>query len=427
MLKYIKCLAILLFFAHYANAQLGKSPYTINGIGDIQGMSLIHNDVMGGVGISNARPWNLSNINPALLPMNGELTNFEVGLVAERRIVTQDSLNQENGGVNLNYLAFGFPIKPGRLTVSVGFMPYSSVDYSVETTSNVIGGQDQVGVSFNGSGGVNQAYIAAGARFFKHLYIGARAGYLFGAINNDIIIDRFAYDLNDSLFATNFKSSYFQRTSYSDFYFGAGVAYEFRLSERTYLNVGGIYDFQADVSASRFERLERKDTRTEQTISSLVLSEDEKGQILLPSKYGFGLSLQRGTRWNIASDIIFQDWSQFEDFNNGANSLEKSMRMNVGLEFIPDFFSVRNYFDRVSYMAGFNYENTPYVKNDEQINEFGINFGVSFPVSAVSRFTLGFKYGQRGRNGDEIIKEDFYRVSLGVTFNDRWFIRRKYD
>ena len=431
MWKKFRYLLFIFFVSGTVYAQVGRSPYTINGIGDLQGMSLIHQDAMGGVGISNAKPWGLSNINPALLPVNSPMTNFEFGLVGERRVVQKDSLNQENGGVNINYLAFGFPIKPGRWTVSVGLMPYSRVNYDIVSTNDIIGSNDDVGLSFRGNGGINQAYLGTGVRLFKHLFIGARAGYLFGAINNEIVVNNFRYALNDSLFAsTGYKTSYLEKTSFSDFYFGGGIAYELKLNSRTYLNFGAIYDLEADINAEKTEELERRNPNNEEILSSIILEKDKKGAVILPPKYGFGLSLQNGTRWNVATDVLFQDWSEYRGFGNQIEEMNQYFRWGLGVEFIPDFFSVRNYFERVAYKMGFSYERTPFLKNNQQVNDFGINFGASFPinnVNSISMFTLGFKYGQRGTNDNDLIKEDYYRISIGLSFNDRWFIRRKYD
>lgn len=76
---------------------------------------------------------------------------------------------------------------------------------------------------------------------------------------------------------------------------------------------------------------------------------------------------------------------------------------------------------------GLQYEKTPFVFNGEDINDFGINFGVTLPVSNASSIHTSFLFGQRGKTENDLIRERYFRVSLGITFNDRWFTKVKYD
>jgi len=40
---------------------------------------------------------------------------------------------------------------------------------------------------------------------------------------------------------------------------------------------------------------------------------------------------------------------------------------------------------------------------------------------------MAFKIGQLGETNNGLIKETYFKVVLGATINDRWFIKRKYD
>jgi hypothetical protein len=91
---------------------------------------------------------------------------------------------------------------------------------------------------------------------------------------------------------------------------------------------------------------------------------------------------------------------------------------------------VDNYLERITFRLGASYATLPYVpnpSNGEQVRDFGINFGWSLPVSRVSSIDMAFKIGQRGDVQKNYIKENYYRIYIGFTFNDRWFIKRKYD
>ena len=88
---------------------------------------------------------------------------------------------------------------------------------------------------------------------------------------------------------------------------------------------------------------------------------------------------------------------------------------------------MNSYLKRMTYRLGFSHQKLPYEVNNEAINEFGINFGVSLPVRNYSSFDLAFELGQRGTSNQNLIKENYFQVFLGVTFNDKWFLRRKFD
>lgn len=414
-----------------STAQHQTSPYTTIGIGDVTGMSLIHNDAMAGAGIATARPWSMSTINPAWLPMN-ELTTFETGLRAGQRTLQQDTLSQTLGGANLGYLALSFPLKTGRVTTSVGLMPYSNVDYEIQSNTNIQNSNELASTVYRGYGGINQAFIATGVRLFKHLYVGARLGYLFSAIKEDVVVNPFTFQVNDTTSSTFYKSVYSRNTSFSDFYFSTGIGYEFKVGKKSFINVGATYDLQATINAERTASLQRRTDRERDnaTVEETIDFGDPQttdGNIILPAKIGLGIAFQRGTKWNIAADAVFQDWTQYQDFNGmvGEN-MGRMSRYAIGVEFIPDFFSVRRYYDRIAYKAGLSFGETPFVKNNQQIQEFGINFGGSLPVGG-SVFSLVFGYGQRGTTDNNLVFESYYNVSLGVSFNDRWFQQRKYD
>ena len=423
-------MAAILFITDGPKAQLSRSPYTILGIGETQGMGLSNHEAMGGVGIAYGRPYHINNINPALLPMN-VVTSFDIAAMGDRRMISSDSLNQRNASINISHLAFAFPVlvkgERGRWTFSIGLKPYSVVDYNIRTISQVAGSDDELEMSFSGDGGLNQAYFATGVRLFENLYAGFRAGYFFGSINDYTTVDPFLIEDEDSLFLSQFKASYYRRTSFSDFGFSGGAAYVADLSDEMSLSIGGIYEFETDLSASRHERLDRRGRNDQINFRDTIVSQ-EKGFITLPAKYGLGLALNKGINWALAVDFEMQDWTRYRTYDRQSGGLGKSYRFAAGFEFVPNYNSVTGYFQRVFYRTGFYYEQTPYLKNNHQIKEFGINFGVALPVSGGSLINLNVGYGQRGFSDASLIRENILKFGLGITFNDqRWFIRRKYD
>jgi hypothetical protein len=428
MLKTIRILCFATFFLGGVNAyaQLSKSPYSLQGLGDIQGMGLISNESMGGVGISFGRSFFINNINPALLPLN-TVTSFEIAALGERRDLTRNNLYQSNTTGNFGYLAFAFPLVRGRSSFSVGLQPYSLVDYDILAKQTIHGSDSEANVSTRGTGGINQAYFATGTRLLRGLYFGARASYYFGSVIDETSIEPFVISEQDTSFFSIFKSNYYRRTAYSDAGFGFGLVYTARIRREFSVSIGGIYDLQTNLSSRRMESFEQRGLN-DNMIHADTLLYNHRNNVSLPPRYGVGLSLQNGFKWSAAVDLTMQDWSEFRNYMGESENLSNSYKVAVGFEFIPDFTSVTSYFQRALYRTGVYYHATPYSKNNVQVNEIGINFGTGFPISEGSLLNLMLGYGQRGFGGEGLIRESFYKVSLGITFNDAsWFLRRRYN
>ncbi|WP_313791273.1 hypothetical protein [Lacinutrix neustonica] len=44
-----------------------------------------------------------------------------------------------------------------------------------------------------------------------------------------------------------------------------------------------------------------------------------------------------------------------------------------------------------------------------------------------SNANIGFEIGQRGTTNANLIQENFIKVQLSLSLNDRWFDKRKYN
>ena len=58
-------------------------------------------------------------------------------------------------------------------------------------------------------------------------------------------------------------------------------------------------------------------------------------------------------------------------------------------------------------------------------NQFSLNLGLGLPIAGLSKANLGFEIGKIGN--DDLIKENYFSLRLGLSLNDVWFIKRKYN
>ncbi|BDC98003.1 membrane protein [Persicobacter psychrovividus] len=432
-----------------AAAQMAQTPYSSMGIGSLNPQGFASNQGKAGVGIAQSSPWFINNLNPALLS-NVNLTLIEVGGSYDGRTVHDEQYSQFSGSGNLSYISIAFPIMAGKWTMNFGFNPYSNINYRInQGTSPVMTGplapdgsayiyRSQ---SLQGEGGLRTAYWSNGVRLNKNFSIGLKASYLFGFYTREQISsyrDERAFDLDPSVAEEAFRFSYLtayqDKISVSDLAVQLGGRYRGKIGEKKWLNIGLTYDVQADLSGSREIALERRvstgNPYAPEVIRQPIL--DDPGYTTdLPAKLGVGLAFEKEYKYSIALDFTQQDWSNhLQNSGSDAYSLGNAYKLALGGEFTPDMFSVRSYFSRVAYRAGLSFEQTPYlILNDNggstNVTEMAVSAGASFPVGYNFLSVAGAAGVRDG--GDNAFRENYFQITLGVTFSERWFIRRKYD
>jgi long-subunit fatty acid transport protein len=409
-----------LFFGLTAYGQATRSPFSAFGIGEYYGNSLAHNQGMAGVGISNPQYYYLNNKNPALLVFNN-LTVFESGIVAENRTLKNDIASEKNGSGNINYLAFGFPVKRGRWSTSTGLMPYTNVNYKLNYTDDITGSPNKVAVAESGDGGINQVFWSNGVALNKTFSLGARINYLFGAINNT-----YANAVIGTQQDIVFVPTVYERYYYKDFNLSTGFSFhKDSLFKKNYrLNIGLTYDFSSNAKTSYYAQVERYVAN--RLIDSVAIA-SLSGSVTLPQTLGAGISFSKGDQITIGCDVMYLDYAQFRDFRGENPVGQGAWRVAVGGEVTPDVTSLGSYLKRVTYRTGVSMDQYPYLVNGNTLKDFGINFGLSLPVGRISSVDIGVKFGKRGDLVLNKIEENYVKLYFGVTFNDQWFIKRRFD
>ncbi len=405
-------------------SQALNSPYSNNGIGEIAFQGLPQNFAMGELGIGTYSPIHINLENPALLTYNN-LSSFEVGLQGDFRKFSTSSTSMNESSLALRYLAMSFPlISGGKWVSSFALLPLSTVNYhtsSLDAIDNIVAQTD-----YYGQGGLTQLVWGNGFRLTKNLRIGIKAAYVFGSIENQTKVTLLQEDPDFGLiYASNFAIAHFEDDNYADFDFTAGASYKYVINENKFLHLGALYRISSEIDGSRDTRYER------QSISGATgqiqeLSNDEKISFDLPMTYGFGVSFGKFANYTVGVDVRKQKWDSSTPAEPGE-VYRNTTSMSLGGEFIPNYESVSSYLARTTYRLGFSYKQSPYILNDKRINDFGINFGASFPVRGFSSLETGFKYGVRGTKKNDLIRESYFQFVLGATINDRWFIKRRYD
>jgi hypothetical protein len=368
-------------------------------------------------------------LNPAMLYYTSR-TTFEAGYIGQYKTVKNAKASSRSGSGTLGYFALSVPLA-SRWAAAVGLKPVSAVDYESNILQDVTGEPGSQSLKqYKGTGGVSEAYFGQGVRIAKGFTVGLTASYLFGTV--DETTGTTVQIVNST--APLIKSVDRQHTRYSDFAFRTGAHYRQKLGKAFNMSVGGVYSFGHNLHGQQTNTQERENTNGT-LINPATLVSNGRGSTYVPGLAQLGLSIDNDKNWTVNLDVSQQQWSKFRGFNDNGPALSNTMRVALGGEFAPDPGSVEHYFQRVTYRAGLSVAQLPYQPGGKTLYDRSVSWGFAFPMPTASALesttlSLGFTYGQRGNtdvlsSGASNVQESYIRGQLGVTLNNRWFIKRR--
>jgi long-subunit fatty acid transport protein len=420
MLKHILIVFVALVSLNTVAQEGSASPYSFYGVGEIKFRGTVENKSMGGISMYSDSI-HLNMLNPASLGKL-KMTNFNIG--GNQKFTTLKTSEEEAKGstTTLDYIAVGLPM--GKLAMSFGLMPYSSVGYKTgftdPTTAEIGEGR------YEGSGGINRGFVAAGYQLTDKLSLGLELNYSFGKITTEAIeITSDEPDHYDTM-ETN-------ETSLNGLGLNLGINYTTKLNNNLEFVSGLTYSPQVNLDSENYRRLSSIKFNSNGQVSGvrdIIESDTEVIDIDLPSKLTLGAGIGKHKKWFAGIDISTIGTNKLNNrtFNNSETDFKNATRVALGGFYIPKYNSLTNYGSRITYRAGMRYENTGLVIRNEDINEFGISFGVGLPVGRkLSNVNLGFEYGSRGTTTSNLVKENFINLNISLSLNDKWFQKRKID
>ena len=424
----LKLILFLLFLKISFAQNSTASPYSLGGLGDITFKGNVINRMMGGVSVfSDSIHANLNN--PASL---GELklTTFSVGIHYKNTQLTSSDSRDDSRTGSLDYIAVSIPTK--FFSFSFGVIPYSSVGYRLQ--ANNLTKKDEVVVSrYEGRGGTNKSFLTVGFKILKFVSLGGTVNYNFGKISTQ------ASSQNENIDFGTFLSS---ESSLSGLDFELGTHFKFNLSKKYIIESFLTFKPENNLN-SRNKRVYFTRSLQNQNIGDfkevdLTSSNLDLVKLRIGQSYKYGLSISKDKKWFLGSQYSFAQSENFKnDFINQGNiSYENANSISFGGFIIPDFSSITDYWKRIVYRVGFRRENTGIKIDNSLLKERVYSIGASFPmggyysannVSGFSNLNVGFEFGTRGINSESLIKENFWALRIGLSLNDLWFIKRKYN
>lgn len=391
-----------------------SSPYSFFGVGSLNFRGTVENRSMAGLSVySDSIHLNLQN--PSGMA-HLKLVAFSVG-GAHKYVTQQTDVEKGNASSTaINYVALGMPLSD-KFGAGFGIIPLTSVGYNLQR-------EEGDGSQFNsGRGGMNKVFVNVGYKINNNLSVGVDLNYNFGNVVNSVLLSN-----PDVEFATRETNT----SNLSGFNFNIGATYRTMLNNKLELFSSVVYSPETKLDSENSRQFASVFIPNELfQIDVEVRDVDvEDSRFTLPAEVTLGVGIGEPRKWFVGAEFTTQGASDFSNSTLNLDNVEfsNSSRYKLGGFYVPRHTSLSSYFNRITYRAGMRYEDTGLRINNENINEFGITFGVGLPVGRMfSNFNIGFEIGSRGTTNNGLVKENFFNTIISLSLNDQWFIRTLYD
>jgi hypothetical protein len=329
--------------------------------------------------------------------------------------------------MNLHHVTFASSM--GKyLGISAGIIPYSSVGYNIKQEYNDYVNGMAMDTYYKGEGGIMNFYAGTSLKLMDRLSVGVTMNFLMGKLTRQRGVD---FPMN----STYSDVTSWEKVDLRKPVFTLGLQYTETFNDKFFVTVGGIYDFKASTKLSNEYTVDNTFYPDDavwlndsvQIDPNYLLGEDTVFNTLnIPQKIGVGLAFGIPGKLIITGDYYLQDWTGSMSGENYVTTRASSW--HFGAEYTPNSTAIRGYHKLMTYRVGGFLSNDYLMVNDYQLEDYGITFGVGFPVNTIrSSLNLSFTYGTRGTTEYNLIKENYGIITFNVTLHDLWFRKRRFD
>ena len=396
--------------------QTTSSPYSRFGMGDLnsQFSSVFNSLGGGGYAINDSKIINpFSPASYSSYQSNSFL--FSTGINNETIDIQSLTDNQTVNNLSLSHILFGFPLTK-KIGSSFGIIPFSSIGYSMQNRDDIFGAD----MLYDGDGGISKVYFGSSLELHQNLSVGANASYLFGGLNRR---KRLVFD-DETIFNSRSNSLINIKGIYYEF----GAVFSKKIDDNnSQISISINTSNNTNVDAKRTNLVETFEySGTNEIVKDTFVNSVEKGSMILPKYTNLGLAYSLD-KWLFVFDYSTQNWSDYELFEE-SDSLINSQRISGGLQYTPDMSSVNQFYKRCHYRVGLALNTTPLQINNTQLEDKSISFGIGIPIKKnKSTYDISLILGQRGTTSNNLLKENYVKIGLSMSFEGIWFVKQKYN
>ena len=414
-------------FTVRANAQDNR-PYTRYGLGELQPQMPSGLRAWGFQSAADQDPYRFNPVNPASL---GSLASsvLQLGVFGNATwLKANDSIDRFGSG-SVDYVMLGVPVIRNKWGMAAGLLPYARTNYSVIQLNEETTGIPRSVNRSSGRGALYEAYLATGWQFGGFSF-GVKGAYAFGNMDQTSVL---VFD--DTL--NGFNSRFNAERAFSGFTWNGGVQYQLPLATRDRIQFGASARLSQTITARRnfvYERFLYNANNAEVPFDTIDIGQGERGDVTLPAQYDAGIIFKRFAtdkrdvvRWQAGLNFTYTAHEDYRSFGE-SDSLHSTFRLAGGVEWTPRDEAIEGYHNRVRYRAGSYYGTGALQLRNQAFNRYGVTFGLGLPVRRVfSYIDVSVDYGVHGPSDKTLLREQYLNGTVGFSFSDRWFIKRRYD
>ncbi len=418
--------------------------YSFYGIGSMYQSDFALNRSLGYSSTAYASSFNTNPINPASYSYL-RLSSFEFGLDVEGYNLASDGESGSSSHLGISYMALAFPINT-KWGLGFGLNPYSRVNYSnISERTN-----DQTGLEtlvHSGSGGLSQARIGTSYRV-KRFSGGFNFNFIFGNTERELIA---VYQDIEGVSISSLSSTIpiigdpksavkrYEKAQISGVGWDFGLQYHNKFKNKSNYSIGARTSLVSNMKSNNeisfergiYQRSDQADLFSGLDLDTLYKTSNADIKLSNPNTFAIGFSIADSTqsRWQFLADFELATWSQFAVDGVKDEHFTDSYRISIGASLTPKFNALSSYFKKVNYRFGFYYNTGHLIIDDKKIADYGLTVGMGMPLSikSFSRLNFSVDIGQKGSSAGSLVLESYLKTTIGFTFNDKWFIKRKYD
>lgn len=420
--KFICGIFALTFAAAATFAQSGtNSPYSQYGLGILADQSQGFSRGMNGAGLGLRMGNAVNTLNPASYSSIDSLTMiFDMGISAHRTNFKEGQVKVNAQNSNFDYIVGSFRLFP-KFGVAFGLLPYTNMGYKYTVPKYLDNTNGTVTETYEGDGGLHKFLVGFGWQATKQLSVGANVSYLWGTLEHGM-------STSSTTYVNSIERSYSVKVT--NYAVDLGVQWHQQLNKEDALTIGGTVGIGHKLGADPTCMV--VNASTADTTSYTVAN-----GLSIPMTYAVGAAWTKGRKWVVDADFSFENWGSL-DFpaldSDGKYALRNGLLKNrylvrAGADYVPNVMD-RRFLNRVHYRFGAGYS-TPYynINGKNGPSEFSVSAGFGIPLqnSYNNRSFLNVSAQFVHTSAKDMIRENTFRLNVGLTFNERWFAKWKID
>lgn len=412
-----KIIFYITFFLTFEIFATGGSIYTRYGLGDLTFGNSARKHALGSIGTSILNQNFINPYNPASLTSLKE-TRFESGLSFSSISMKDDKFEDRQTNFNFSGISLVIPLERDLgFVMSLGILPVTNVDYYVSSSinnpdTNLV--NSKLSTILSGKGGLSKYFLGFSYKLYD-FSIGASFDYYTGKNEYISTLD----------FSNNFDYldvSFTKRQSFS----GIGGTFGLVSPDLTkIINVGSrITNWRLGLAFSIASKIDLDSVLVKKTTIGELESLKGSSNFTLPISFSIGTNFTLDKEYLISVDYFYQAWSDYKIKNKRDFNLTDLNKITLALEYQNSAKRISsNFWQLVDFRGGLNFEQTQYLIQNNNINAYSVFAGMSLPLGVGNTIDISLEYGIRGKNSENLVKENFINSIISISLGELWFMR----